>query len=256
MDGHMQMLDLSTVFVVASTFLIAGAVKGVIGLGLPTVSLALLTVALDLPTAMALLLMPSFVTNLWQALVGGNTRTILVRLWPFLLMATVTVWIGTLALTRLNPALLTALLGTLLVTYSAVNLGGIRLAIPGKYEVWAGPLIGSANGVLTGMTGSFVVPGVMFLQAIGLSRDALIQAMGMLFTVSTVALGLALHHSNFLTVGQVTLSTAAVVPAIIGMVVGQAIRQRLSEQRFRMVFFIALLALGAYIIVNALRALQ
>jgi uncharacterized protein len=103
--------DPSTVLVVIGTFLLAGAVKGVIGLGLPTVSLALLTVALDLPTAMALLLMPSFVTNLWQSVTGGSAIVILSRLWPFLLMATTTVWIGVLALARLDFTLLTGLLG-------------------------------------------------------------------------------------------------------------------------------------------------
>lgn len=85
------MVDVASLLVVAGTFLIAGSVKGVIGLGLPPVSLALLTVALDLPTAMALMLIPSFVTNIWQSMVGGNARAILVRLWPFLAMATLTV---------------------------------------------------------------------------------------------------------------------------------------------------------------------
>jgi uncharacterized protein len=250
------LFDPSTVLVMVGTFLIAGAVKGIIGLGLPTVSLALLTVALDLPTAMALLLMPSFVTNLWQSAVGGNARAILVRLWPFFLMATVAVWVGVLALARLNPSFLTALLGVLLVTYAVVNLGGVKLTIPSRYEVLAGPLIGTANGVLTGMTGSFVVPGVMFLQAIGLSRDVLVQAMGMLFTASTVALGIALQQSNFLTAEQAVLSASAVVPAMIGMIGGQVVRRRLSEQRFRTVFFVALLVLGAYIIANALRAIR
>jgi uncharacterized membrane protein YfcA len=250
------MFDLATLLLVIGTFFIAGAVKGVIGLGLPTVSLALLTVAFDLPTAMALLLVPSFVTNLWQSVVGGNAKRILYRLWPFLVMATVTVWIGVAALTRSDPSLLTALLGALLVTYSVVNLGGIKLTIPTRYEVWAGPLIGSANGVLTGMTGSFVVPGVMFLQAIGLSRDALIQAMGMLFTVSTLALAAALQQANFLTVGHGVLSTIAVLPAIVGMIAGQRVRKSLSEQRFRTVFFIALMVLGAYIIANALRVFR
>jgi uncharacterized protein len=250
------MFDLATLLVVIGTFLIAGVVKGVIGLGLPTVSLALLIVALDLPTAMALLLVPSFVTNLWQSAVGGNARGILYRLWPFLVMATVTVWIGVDALTRLNPSLLTALLGALLVTYSVMNLGGIRLTIPARYEVWAGPLIGSANGVLTGMTGSFVVPGVMFLQAIGLSRDLLIQAMGMLFTVSTLALAAALQQANFLTVGHGVLSAIAVLPAIVGMIAGQRVRKSLSEQRFRTVFFVALFLLGAYITANALGVFQ
>lgn len=249
------MFELTTVLVVIGTFLLAGAVKGVIGLGLPTVSLALLTVALDLPNAMALLLMPSFVTNVWQSMVGGNAKAILYRLWPFLVMATVTVWIGVAALTRLNPSLLTALLGVLLVTYAVVNLSGIRLTIPTRYEVWAGPLVGSANGVLTGMTGSFVVPGVMFLQAIGLPRDVLIQAMGMLFTASTVALAAGLQQANFVTIEHGILSTAAVLPAIAGMVLGQLVRKRLSEQRFRTVFFAALLILGAYIIVNAIKKL-
>lgn len=246
------MFDATVILAVAGTFLLAGTVKGVIGLGLPTVSLALLTVAFDLPSAMALLLVPSFVTNLWQAMVGGNGRAILLRLWPFLVMATVTVWIGAAALTRVDLSLLTALLGVLLVTYSMVNLGGIRLTIPARHEAWAGPLVGSANGVLTGMTGSFVVPGVMFLQAIGLSRDMLIQAMGMLFTASTLALAAALQKANFLTIEHGILSFGAMVPAIVGMILGQRIRRNLSEQLFRKVFFVAILVLGVYIIASAL----
>lgn len=246
--------DTPIVLAVTGTFLLAGTVKGVIGLGLPTVSLALLTVAYDLPSAMALLLVPSFVTNLWQALAGGNGKAILLRLWPFLLMATATVWIGAAALTRVDLSLLTALLGVLLAAYSLVNLAGVRLTIPARHEGWTGPLVGSVNGVLTGMTGSFVVPGVMFLQAIGLPRDMLIQAMGMLFTASTLALAAALQKADFLTVEHGVLSAGAVIPAIIGMVLGQRIRTRLSEQLFRKVFFIAILVLGAYIIARALMA--
>jgi len=250
------MFDVATLLALAGTFFIAGTVKGVIGLGLPTVSLALLTVAFDLPIAMALLLIPSFVTNLWQSIVGGNAKAILARLWPFLVMATVTVWIGAAALTRVNLSLLTALLGALLVTYSVVNLGGLRVTVPSHHEFWAGPLIGAANGVVTGMTGSFVVPGVMFLQAIGLSREMLIQAMGILFTASTLALAAALQQANFLTVQQSVLSATAVLPAIVGMVFGQRIRKSLSEQTFRKVFFVALFVLGAYIIANALETLK
>jgi len=175
---HNRMLDTNVIVVVASTFLLAGMAKGVIGLGLPAVSLGLLTVAFDLPTAMSLLLVPSFVTNIWQASVGGNDKAILLRLWPFLVMATVTVWVGAQALTRVDVSLLSALLGVLLVTYSMVTLRGIQLTIPACHETSVGTLVGAANGVLTGMTGSSVVPGVMFLQAIGLSRDMLITGNG------------------------------------------------------------------------------
>ena len=244
--------ELSILLTILGTFLLAGAVKGVIGLGLPTVSLALLTVAIDLPHAMALLLVPSFVTNLWQALVGGRARGIFSRIWPFLLMATVTVWLGATALTRIDLPLLSALLGVLLVVYSVVSLAGVRFSLSARQEVWLGPVMGSANGILTGMTGSFVVPGVLFLQAIGLSRDELIQAMGMLFTASTVALAIALQGNHFLSVDTGSLSAMALLPALLGMVLGQRVRQRLSEVLFRRVFFVSLLVLGAYIIVGAL----
>lgn len=246
------MPDTNVIIVVASTFLLAGMVKGVIGLGLPAVVLGLLTIAFDLPSAMSLLLVPSFVTNLWQALVGGHGKAILRRLWPFLAMATATVWIGAQALTRIDLSLLTALLGALLVTYSIVTLGGIQLTIPARHESWIGLLVGAANGVLTGMTGSSVVPGVMFLQAIGLSRDMLIQAMGILFATSTLALAVALQKANILTIEHGILSAGAVLPAIVGMILGQRVRSTLSERRFRKVFFVALLFLGIYIMASTL----
>lgn len=246
------MLDPTMLAIVFATFLLAGTVKGVIGLGLPSISLALLTVAADLPTAMALLLVPSFVTNLWQAVVGGNGAVILRRLWPFMLMATVCVWLGAAALTRVDLSLLSALLGLLLVSYAGLGLGGIKLTIQPAREAWAGTLIGATNGVLTGMTGSFVVPGVMFLQAIGLPRDMLIQAMGMLFTVSTVALGVALGGNGMLSMDQGVLSASGVLPAIAGMMIGQRLRQKLSEDLFKRVFFWALLVLGFYIAATAL----
>jgi uncharacterized membrane protein YfcA len=242
-----------TTLIVAATFLLAGTIKGVIGLGLPTVSLAILTVALDLPTAMALLLVPSFATNLWQASIGGNARLLILRLWPFLLSASLTVWIGAMALIRVDLTLLSALLGALLVIYAAVSLAGVKPVITARQEIWSGPLAGTVNGLLTGMTGSFVVPGVMYLNALGFTRQQLIQAMGMLFTLSTLALALALGNYGLIDEAQILASSIALLPAAIGMLVGQAIRGAISEYAFRRVFFVSLLTLGAYIVFNAIR---
>ena len=97
-------------YLIIATFLLAGIVKGVIGLGLPTVSLALLALVFDLPSAMALLLVPSLVTNFWQALAGPQTRAVFIRLWPFLLTAGLTIWIGARALAEIDLSLLSALL--------------------------------------------------------------------------------------------------------------------------------------------------
>ena len=246
------MAEPALLLTVAASFLLAGTVKGVIGLGLPTVSLALMTLALDLPSAMALLLVPSFVTNLSQALVGGHAKVVLRRIGPFLLMASVTVWIGALALTRVRLPLLSGLLGVSLVVYAGVNLAGYRPTVSARNETWVGPLLGAINGILTGMTGGSAVPGVLYLQAIGLPRDLLIQAMGMLFAVSTLALAGAMGANGLLTADLGVLSAAAVVPAILGMGLGQRLRHRLSERRFRQVFFVSLLALGLYFVVRAI----
>ena len=246
------MFDTSIIIVIAMTFLLAGAVKGVIGMGLPTVSLAVLTVAIDLPHAMALLLVPSLLTNLWQGLVGGNLRIIFRRLWLFLLMATITVWLGAKALRTVDANWLSALLGGLLVLYAIIGLAGIKFSITARHQRWLAPVLGVVNGILTGMTGSMVVPGVMYLQAIGLSRDELIQAMGILFSVSTLALALALQTNHFLSVELALASALALVPALIGMLLGQRIRKGLSEVSFRRFFFVSLFVLGAYICLEAL----
>lgn len=246
------MFDPLTLCAITAVFLLAGAVKGVIGLGLPSVSLALITILIDMPSAMALLLVPSFATNLWQALVGGHAGELIRRLWPFFLTASLTVWLGALVLVRVDLAYLSGLLGLLLAAYAALSLAGVRLNFRESQERLAGPALGTVNGVLTGMTGSFVVPGVMYLQAIGLSRDALIQAMGVLFTLSTVALAISLQRNSMLDLHQGVISLAALLPAILGMILGQRIRRNLSEQVFRRVFFVSLLMLGGYIVVNAL----
>lgn len=248
-----MMPDAATVVTLGLTFLLAGTVKGVIGLGLPTVSLALLAIAFDLTTAMALLLVPSALTNLWQALVGGHFTRLLRRLWPMLTLATLTVWIGALALTRVDLAWLTALLGLSIALYAALSLSGLRARVKPGREAWIGPLAGIFNGVLTGMTGSFVVPGVMYLQALGLARDQMIQAMGILFTLSTLALAAVLAN-RFLSLELAAWSCAALLPALLGMLLGQKIRRLLSERVFRRVFFSALLVLGIYILASALIA--
>ena len=73
---------------------------------------------------------------------------------------------------------------------------------------------------------------------------------------STLALAVALQVNDLLTIELGTMSSIALLPAIFGMVLGQRIRQRLSEQLFRRIFFISLLLLGSYIIVNAFDGLN
>lgn len=246
------MIDFSILAIVVLAFLIAGAAKGITGFGIQVVALAVLTIALDLVTAMAVLLAPATATNIWQAMVGGYARELISRLWPFFVAVTLAVLIGAMALTRIDLLLLTAFLGLVMIAYSSASLLGIHFRVPLGVESWLGPAVGVVNGIITGMTGSSVVPGTMYLQALGLPRDMLVQSMGMLYLVSTLALAVALQTNNLLNLELGLYSASAIVPALVGMMLGQKIRRLLSEALFRKIFFVALLALGTYLVVSSI----
>jgi uncharacterized membrane protein YfcA len=244
--------DLSDLIVIAAVLLLAGTVKGVVGLGLPTVSLALLTPLLGLADAMAAMLLPSFLTNVQQALAGGGLMAMLRRFWPFL----VAVALGTLAtsgaIAAVDAGYLVILLGGSIAAYSAIGLLTPPWPKPGRHEVWLGPVSGAATGALTGMTGSFVIPSVPYLQALDLGRDRLVQMMGATFTVATVALAAGLGGRGLIAGDMALGSLAGVIPAFLGMEIGRRLRGRLSEQAFRRALFAALLVLGVWMIAREL----
>ena len=213
------MFDYATAFAIFSAILLAGLLKGIIGVGFQTVGIAFLTVITNLPNAISLLLIPSLVTNLWQAGAGGELFTILIRLWPLIITASMMVWFGSIALTSVSLSYLSALLGVLLIIYSTFSLFGLRFEVKTKNEWWLAPFIGLINGVLTGMTGIFVVPCVFYFQAIGFRKDTLIQSMGVLFTALTLMLIVSLKTKNILTLELSGWSAFAIFPAIIGVLV-------------------------------------
>ena len=241
---------LVTYTVIGGSFLLAGFVKGVVGLGLPTISLAILTALLDLPTAMALLVVPAFCTNIWQGFIGGHLVLLSRRLWPLLLVMIPFVWAGAALSDLLETEILTRILGGMVVTYAALSFQSVPYSIPMPLQVWLGPLCGAINGVLTGLTGSLFLPGVMYLQAIGLSRDQLVQAMGLLFALSTLALGISLQETGRIDVGLWQISGFALLPALFGMHCGKICRGYLSDDLFRRVFLSGLALLGIYIMLG------
>ena len=246
------MLDFTINAGIVGIFFIAGMTKGVLGLGLPSISLAFLTVLIDMQTAMALLLVPSFVTNLYQGCVGGNFFALVKRLGLFFVFASLTIPTGVIVLKQIDPSLLSGFLGGLLIIYVLLSAFGLRIILKPYHEVWAGPLFGAINGVFTGMTGSFVFPSVFFMQSLNLPRQMLIQAMGLLFAISTLVLAFTLHEHNFLNQKLWIASTVSLVPALLGMVFGQRISKTLSEEQFRNIFFTALFIIGVYILAGAI----
>jgi uncharacterized protein len=250
------MLTAENLAIIAVAFLIAGFVKGVVGLGLPVISIAILATTIGLKNAVPLFLIPAMATNFWQGLVGDHFRALLIRLWPLFLGAAVGIWFGVRILAQAEAQWLSVVLGVLLVSYTIVGLTRAELPRPGRWEPWLTPVMGTAGGILFGMTGNFLLPGVLYIQSLGLSRDAFVQALGMVFMVISVTLVVALARYSLMSQETVLVSALALAPTMIGVLVGQHVRKKLSEAQFRLIVLVAIGLAGVYMIVRALMSGQ
>ena len=230
-------------------FILAGLVKGVVGFGLPTIGIGLGALISDIPTAMMLILVPTFFTNIVQVLGNGSVATVLRKTWTFLLGAVVLIPIGLWMVVLVPEFPFERLLGLLILIYSLASLRGFNPVMRMKNNHLLGLALGLLNSVLTGMTGSMSVPGVMYLRALQLSKEDLLCAMGMLFFTSTLALGGSLWWLDRASGELSILSIVMCVPVALGVWVGMRVRGVLSEDQFKQIFLSAFTVLGAYLAV-------
>ncbi|KTF35818.1 sulfite exporter TauE/SafE family protein [Xanthomonas vesicatoria] len=228
---------------VAAVFLLAGGVKGVAGMGLPTVAMGLLGLWLPPSQAAALLVLPSLVTNLQQAW-GPAPAALLRRLWPVLALVVAGTWLSAGVMIGGNPRFLRAALGVLLVAYALLGLARRQWTLPPRHERWTSPLTGLVGGLLNGATGVLVIPVVPYLSALSLPRELLIRALAACFGTATLALAIALVWHGGVPLSAGLPSLLALVPTAVGVWAGTRVRRRISAELFRRVFFGTLLLLG------------
>ncbi len=236
-----------TLVAAAIVFVIAGFVKGVIGLGLPTIAVGLLSLVVPPAQAAAWMLVPSLLTNVWQVAAGPNLWPLTRRLGTLLAGIAIGTWAGGGIIAGASAGLASAALGVTLMLYAGLGLSPLRPRVPAGAEPWLSPVVGLLTGVVSAGTGIFVMPSVPYLQALGLEKDDLVQALGITFLVATVALGFGLFSQGVLAGGTALTSLAMLAPALVGMWLGQVVRARISAAAFRMWFMIGLLVLGAHL---------
>jgi uncharacterized membrane protein YfcA len=157
---------------------------------------------------------------------------------------------GAAFIVRVDPQWSGLGLGVALLVYALYALLTPNVQVPPQRQPWASPVVGLATGTVTGATGVFVMPAVPYLQALQLERDVLIQALGLSFTVSTLAMALGLATQNALHVQQLGMSLLAIAPALLGMWMGQKLRTRVSPLAFRRYFLLFLMLLGLELILR------
>jgi len=242
--------------IAAVAFTVAGFVKGVFGFGFPIITLIILTLTIGLLDALAIIVVPTIVTNIWQSLSGPYLKDITRRMWLYFVVAITFIWFTSAYLTVVNIKWPTAMLGAVLFIFALSRLLNVSISVPRKWELPLSVPLGAINGMLTGMTGSFMltgmtgsfmVPSVLFMQAMGFQRDMLVQAMGVFFAISTIALAVSLGKNDLISMQHLQLSLLALVPSIVGLYIGRWIRLRINEERFQQIFLVSVLLLGGYI---------
>lgn len=240
------------VAMVVGTFLLAGFIKGVIGMGLPVVALAFLASTLGVRESLTIMLIPGIATNTYQALAGPAFGMLIGRMWSFLAAACIGIWFGVAVLAGAKSTTLIALLGITLCVYCAVATFKVQMPPPGKREPWMSPAMGGLGGVMFGMTGIIIVPGILYLQTLGFRRDVFVQALGITFVTITLALGASLIGRSLMTEDLALMSLTALIPTAAGLALGQRYRHHISEERFRRIFFVALFVIGLDMLRRAL----
>jgi uncharacterized membrane protein YfcA len=238
--------------ITAGAFLLAGFVKGVIGLGLPTVAIGLLGLMMTPAQAAAIMVAPALITNVWQAMAGTNLLPLVKRIWPMLAGVCIGTFIAAKWLPGANSGQATIWLGFALLIYAVLGLIKMDFTVSPRAERWLSLPVGALTGAITAATGVYVLPGTPYLHALKLDRHQLVQMLGISFTVSTLALCVALMHAGEIGMSLATPVLVAIAASLVGMWLGQIVRGKVRAETFRLWFFLGLLGLGIHLALRGL----
>lgn len=231
--------------------LAAGIIKGATGLGYASCALPFLVVAVGLKPAMALVLIPAMATNLVVALTTGHLRETVGRLWPLYIAMLPGIAIGLWLLAWVDQHIAVASLGVILIASSVFSLMRPELRLPTEWQLPLQLPAGLLNGIVTGLTGSQVMPLVPYVMALDLDPARTVQGINLAVVIASVVLGFGLAAHGLLTPSLLALSVIAIIPAIAGAAIGTRLRGLIPDQRFRSITLLVLAAMGAGMLLRA-----
>ena len=244
----METVDATTLATVVTAFLVAGVVKGALGMGLPMISMTIMGTALGLWEAIPILMIPSVLANLWQFSRPNPIWPLVKRFGTINLAACLGIWISTALLFGVDAFVVNTIFGVVVMLYAAVNLTRFEWTVPREKENQWGVPVGFFAGLLTGVSGLLLLPLVAYLQMLKLGKDTFVQAAGLSMFIATVIWAAALYGEGAMTIRAWTLSAIAVPPVVIGLAVGIRLRGRIREDMFRSAVYIFLIVLSANVL--------
>jgi uncharacterized membrane protein YfcA len=228
--------------------LLAGVVKGILAIGLPLVGMPLLTLIVELPTAIAILMVPLVLSNLLQAIEGRGTLAMLKRFWPLIICLIAGTFIGTALFAALERHVLLLIVGGLAIVLATASILQPQVVIPRQTEAWLGPGIGLVAGVIGGMSTLFGPLLTVYVVGLKPGRDDFVKAISILFTIAALCLMLGGTAQGTASATELTWSAVAMIPVYLGMLIGQRVRRYINPDRFRLLVLGVVWLTGANLI--------
>lgn len=229
---------------VAAVFLIAGVIKGTLGIGLPTVSVGIMSQFLPPHTAIAIVVFPIVVSNFWQVVRERAGIETVRRYWLLIVTLVVSLWLTTFFVVRTSPELLLAAIGVAIVTFAATSLFGKTPELPERYEKPAQFVAGTSAGILGGLTSIWAPPIVTYMLARRTGPSEFVKAVGLFLFVGSIPLMVGFWQAGMLTGNIAGISAIMVVPTVVGFTFGEVLRRRMSPDTFRKVLLWMFLLMG------------
>ena len=236
------------IMLLAVSLVIAGLVKGMIGVGMPVVAFPLLSMLVDVQTSIMLLSMPLVLSNIPQALEGGFVAKTLWSLTPVLVGMIPGVWIGVAVLLNVDPAVVKIVAGAVVILVAALILLAPKLQVKQRMIGPVGLGAGFCGGLLGGIAALSGPLVFIFLLAKGLSGKEFTKEASMFLVVSSILLASALMSSRQFDWHDVLISTLATAPVVVGMLVGQKVSDAIPAGAFKKLVVVAVLLSGAQLV--------
>ena len=243
-------LDPLLIASVCAIFVFAGIVKGFLGIGLPAAAMGLLTLIISPTEAISLLWLPILFTNVFQFGRARNKREIMVTYKWFAAAIFFSIFLTSLFINDYPTALLTVAIGVAMVIFSLNLLFGLSLPVgPGRGWQLG---VGVVSGVLGGLSSIWSPPVAMYLMARNTPKDMFIGTTGFLFLAGCLPLGAGLVISGLITGPVIVKSLLGLLMTLAGFRIGEVMRERVSQDRFRQIVLIAFLIMGTRLIATGL----
>ena len=240
-----------TFFYILLAYFIGGITQGILGVGLITVVISLLSFVVDVKETIALVIIPTIITGFFQMINGSNLKVIIKDTKYFLVFSTLIIMPGVFLLNVLESNLILIFIAILLFMNSSLSLSNRVVAIPNHQNSIIQLLTGSINGFIIGLTSIYTMPFVFLLQSLKYNKEKTVQFMGLAFLLYSSMQFISFSYIKLISINTIVPSLIVTLPVIIGFLLGKKIRSFISEKLFKKLFYLMLLLMSGIILINS-----